>query len=115
MDADEPKDVTFNLVEGAILDGSVEYALGCLPLEIAATYRFPVVDSQSGSLQNIDVEVIEEAEIETPAGKFATYKVKVTGPEGESFMYLGKESPHVVVKLDNPAQMMTMELKSLTK
>ncbi|UCH82834.1 MAG: insulinase family protein [Candidatus Latescibacterota bacterium] len=115
MDADEPKNVTFDLVDGTILDGSVEFALGCLPLEVAATYRFPVVDSQSGSLQNIDVEVLEETEVETPAGSFATYKIKVKRPDGESFMYLGKEIPHVVIKQEVPAQMMTMELKSLTK
>lgn len=115
MEADEPKNVTFNLVEGAILDGSVEFALGCLPLEVAATYRFPVVDSQSGSLQNIDVEVLEEIDVETPAGNFATFKVKVKRPDGEAFMYLGKESPHTVIKQEIPAQMMTMELKSLTK
>jgi hypothetical protein len=115
MDADEPKNVTFDLVDGAILDGSVEFALGCLPLDVAATFRFPVVDSQSGSLQNIDVEVLEEVEVETPAGKFATYKVKVKRPDGEAFMYLGKEVPHVVVKQEVPAQMMTMELKSVTR
>ncbi|UCG51627.1 MAG: insulinase family protein [Candidatus Latescibacterota bacterium] len=115
MESSEPKEVTFDLVGGAILDGTLKFAVGCLPLEVAATYRFPVVDSESGSLQNIDVEVLEEVEVETPAGKFATYKIKVKRPDGESFLYLGKDSPHHMVKSEMPAQMMTMELKSLSK
>jgi hypothetical protein len=115
MESPEPKEVTFELVKGAILDGAVEFAVGCLPLEVATTYRFPVVDSNSGSLQNIDVEVLEEVELETAAGKFMTYKIKVKRPEGESFLYLGKDSPHFMVKNEMPAQAMTMELKSLSK
>ncbi|MEJ2722603.1 MAG: insulinase family protein [bacterium] len=76
MESDEPKEVTFDLVDGTILDNSVEFALQCLPLEVAAKYRFPVVDSQAGGLQNIDVEVLEEVNVETPAGSFATYNRK---------------------------------------
>ena len=53
--------------------------------------------------------------LEDSAGSFATYKLKVKRPDGEAFMYLSKEVPHVVIKQEIPAQMMTMELKSLTK
>jgi len=115
MESQEPKKVTFDLVKGTILDSAVEYAVGSLPLGVNVSYRFPVVDSQSGGLQSIDVQVIEEVELKTPAGNFATYKVKVKRPEGEAFMYLRKDSPHILVKQEVPSQAMTIELKSLSK
>ncbi len=115
MESPEPKEVTFELVGGTILDGAVEFALSCLPIEVDMKYRFPVVDSQSGRLHNIDAEILEEVEVETPAGKFMTYKVKVMRPDGEAFFYLQKESPHYMVKQEVPAQTMTLELKSLSK
>jgi predicted Zn-dependent peptidase len=115
MESDESKAVNFDLVDGTILDGAVEYAVSSLPLAVNAAYRFPTVDSQSGGLQNIDVQVVEEVEVKTPAGNFMTYKVKVKRPDGEAFMYLGKESPHFLVKQEVPAQAMTIELKEILK
>ncbi len=115
MDSPEPKEVTFDLVQGAILDGTVEFAHGCLPLEPNGEYRFPVVDSQTGGLQNITVEILEEVEVETPAGSFVTYKMKVKRSDGESYLYLNKESPHYMVKQEIPSQALTMELKSVSK
>ena len=94
---------------------AVEFAVGSLPLGMNASYRFPVVDSEAGSVQNVDVQIMEEVEVKTPAGSFAAYKVKLKRPEGEVFLYLGKDSPHVLVKQEVPAQAMIMELKSLTK
>jgi hypothetical protein len=44
-----------------------------------------------------------------------TYKIKVKRPDGEAFFYIGKESPHLLVKNEVPAQAMTMELKSVSK
>jgi len=115
MDSPEPKKVTFDLVKGTILDSALEYAVGSLPLAVNASYRFPVVDSEAGSVQNVDVQIVEEVEVKTPAGSFATYKVKLKRPEGEGFLYLGKDSPHLLVKQEVPSQAMIIELKSLSK
>ncbi|MDH3216198.1 MAG: insulinase family protein [Candidatus Krumholzibacteria bacterium] len=113
MESPEPKEVNFELVDGTILDGALEYAIVCLPLEVKTTYRFPVVDSQTGSLHNVDVEILEVVDVETPAGKFSTYKVKVKRPEGDQYLYFGKDAPHILVKQEVPAQAMNLELKSI--
>ncbi len=115
MDSAEAKDVTIDLVKGTILDGAVEYAVGSLPLGVNTSYRFPVVDSQSGGLQNVDVQVMEEVEVKTPAGNYTTYKVKVKRADGEAFIYLGKDAPHILVKQEIPAQALTMELKQFSQ
>jgi predicted Zn-dependent peptidase len=113
MQSPEPKEVTFALVDGVILDGALEYAIGCLPLEVNKKYRFPVVDSQSGSLQNVQAQVLEVVQVETAAGSFSVYKIKIKRPEGEAFFYIGKDSPHILVKQEVPAQSMILELKSV--
>ena len=64
MDAEEPKEVTATLVEGAIIDGTVEFALACLPLEVGTSYRFPAVMSDSGTLANVTAEVVAEEDVE---------------------------------------------------
>ncbi len=110
---DEPKSVTISLVEGVILDGTLEFAISVLPLAMDQKYRFPVVDTKSGNLQNVDVEVVEEVPIEVPAGSFDTYKLKVKGVDGERFIYCRKEMPHFLVKQEVPAQALSIELKVL--
>lgn len=110
----EMKEVKVDLVKGTILDGAIEYAAASLPLAVNTTYRFPAVDSQSGGLQNIDVSVVEEVEVKTAAGSYQTYKIKVKRAEGESFMYLAKDVPHIMIKQEVPAQAMTIELKQVS-
>lgn len=113
MGSPEPKEVTFELVDGAILDGSVEYAMSCLPLVIDGSFRFPVVDSQSGTLQNVDASVLEVVDVETEAGNFKAFKIKVKRADGEAFMYLREDKPHIMIKQEVPSQGMEFVLKSL--
>ncbi|MEE9269810.1 MAG: insulinase family protein [Candidatus Krumholzibacteria bacterium] len=109
----EPKEIAFELVDGTIMDGALEYAIGCLPLKVNQSYRFPVLDSQTGSLQNVKAMILEMVEVETAAGTFTTYKVKVQRASGDAYLYLGKDAPHVLVKQEVPSQGLSYELKSL--
>lgn len=111
----EAKEVTVKLIKGAILDDAVELALSLLPMEMGKKYRFPVVDTNSGDLQNVDTEVLEEAQVEVPAGSYDTYKVKIKSSEGEYFYYYTKDIPHLMVKQEVPSQALSMELKSISK
>jgi zinc protease len=113
--SDEVKDVEVDLIDGVILDDAIEFAIASLPLELGATYRFPTVDVESGKLQNIDVEVMEEVALKTPAGDYGTYKVKVTNPEAEAFLYLDKNAPHLLIKQEVPSQALIIELKQLSQ
>lgn len=111
----EAKDVDIDLIDGVILNDAVEFAVASLPLESGATWRFPTVDVESGKLQNVDVEVLEETALKTPAGDYDTFKVKVTNPEAEAFLYLSKEAPHFLVKQEVPSQSLVLELKQLSQ
>jgi hypothetical protein len=110
---DGPKDVDVTMVDGVILKNSVDLLLSTLPLEVGASFKFPVLDAQSGTMENISIEVMGDQDVMVPAGSYATFKVKVKSGEGEQIMYVQKASPHWLVKQENPAQGLNIELKSL--
>ena len=110
---DGPKDVNTPLVKGAILKSAVDFLIGTLPLATGKSFKFPVLDPQSGSLENITIEVVGEEDLMVPAGSYSTYKVKVKSGDGEQVMYVQKSSPHVMVKQEVPAQGLNIELKSV--
>jgi predicted Zn-dependent peptidase len=107
-----PKDVDVTLVGGTLLDGSLELAVATLPLEVGKTFKFPVLDSQSGSLQSYKIEVLSEEELMVPAGSFSVYKVRVKQPDGDVVMYCKTDAPHYLIKQEMPAQGLSIELKS---
>jgi hypothetical protein len=115
MESPEPKEVAFDLVGGTILDGTLMYALACLPMDVGKTYRFPVVDSQTGTLQNADAEILEKVQVETAAGKFSAFKVKIKRPDVEQFLYFDAAEPHRLVKQEIPSQALNLELTSVGK
>jgi predicted Zn-dependent peptidase len=108
-----PKDVAVDMVGGTLLDGEIDLVISALPLEVGATFKFPVLDSQSGSLQTVKIEVLGEEELMVSAGSFAVFKVKVKEPDSDTIMYCNKEAPHFLIKQEIPAQGLSIELKSL--
>jgi hypothetical protein len=110
---DGDKDINVPLVKGAILKSSIDVLISTLPLETGKTFKFPVIDAQSGTLENLTIEVAGEETLMVPAGNFATYKVKVKSGDGEQVMYVRKDLPHVLVKQEVPAQGLNIELKSI--
>jgi predicted Zn-dependent peptidase len=110
---DGPKDVNTTLVKGAILKSAVDFLISTLPLETGKSFKFPVIDPQSGSLENITIEVVGEEDLMVPAGSYSTYKVRVKSSDGDQMMYVQKKAPHVMVKQEVPAQGLNIELKSV--
>ena len=92
---------------------SVDLLLSTLPLEVGASFKFPVLDAQSGGLENLSIEVLADVDVMVPAGSYSTYKVRVKSGDGEQIMYVQKASPHWLIKQETPAQGLNIELKSL--
>ncbi len=112
---DGEKEIDTDLVKGTLLGNSIEYVIATLPLADTKKFEFPVIDTQTGSLQSIKIEVLGEEELMVPAGSYATYKIKVKRPEGEVIYFVTKDTPHMYVKQDIPAQGLSIQLKSVKK
>jgi len=115
MKDEQARDVNKDIVDGTIFDDEMEYALASLPLEVGKKYKFPVFDSSGGNLNNVDVEIMGEEEVSVPAGSFKVFKIKVKGTRGEMYLYSMKDSPHIMVKQEMPAQGFKVELKKLAR
>jgi predicted Zn-dependent peptidase len=107
------KDINLTLVKGAILKSAVDVLISTLALETGKSFKFPVIDAQSGNLENITIEVTGEQDLMVAAGSYSTYKVRVKSGDGEQLMYVRKQAPHVLVKQEVPAQGLNIELKSI--
>ena len=110
---DGGKDVDVELVQGAILKNAVDLLISTLPLAAGASFKFPVLDAQSGGMENLSIEVTGEEDVMVPAGSYSTFKVRVKSGDGEQIMYVQKTAPHWLVKQENPAQGLNIELKSI--
>jgi hypothetical protein len=66
-------------------------------------------------VQNADVEILDITDVETKAGKFSTYKVKIKRADGEVYLYFDTVAPHIMVRQEVPAQGMLIELTSIAK
>jgi len=108
-----PKEYEVEMVQGTVMAGAIEYVIATLPLGETKEYRFPVLDAQSGAMENYRIEVVGEEDILVPAGSFATYKVKIKRSEGDLLMYCMKDAPHVVVMQEIPSQQLKFELKNV--
>jgi predicted Zn-dependent peptidase len=107
-----PMDVEIDMVDGTLVDGSMDLIVAVLPLKVGEVFNFPILDTQAGSVQSVKIEVLGEEELMVPAGSFAVYKVKVKKSDGDTIMFCLKEAPHFMVKQEMPAQGLSIELKS---
>jgi len=110
---DGPKDINVSMVKGTILKNAIDILITTLPLAAGQTYKFPVLDAQSGTMENVTIDVVGEQDLLVPAGTYATFKLKVKSGEGEQVMYVQKTAPHLLVKQEMPAQGLNIELKSI--
>jgi zinc protease len=115
MESPEPKEIDKEMIESMILDNEIEFVLSTLDLEVGQKYRFPVMEGSSGTFTNTHVEVIEEMNVSVPAGDFTVFKVKIKTGENLGILYCTKDSPHMMVKHEIPAQGLTIELKEWTR
>lgn len=110
---DGPKEIDLEMVQGTLLGNTIDLVIATLALEVGGKYRFPSLDTQSGGLENVNIEVMGEEDLTVPAGSYATFKIRVKRGSGESFLFVTKDLPHIVVRQEMPSQQLNLVLKSL--
>jgi hypothetical protein len=87
-------------------------AIRRLPLAPGYSASFTVV-TLYGGIVNLSLSVPGTEEIETPAGKFHCFKVRLSGPMNQTLWYSADASRYLV-KIDAGVQTMSVELKDVT-
>jgi len=103
------------LEPGTLFAGMDEYALAVAPLATGAQFTLPYLDLVGGKVVRLDVRVTGESEVVVPAGRFATWRVEVTGGELPMTLFLRRESPHILIRQEYAGQPVRFDLVEFTE
>lgn len=103
VDMEAPPDV--------MVSDMLELAVWVADLEVGSRIEVPVANIQSGGIENVVLEVLEQTEVTVPAGTFDVFRVSVTGSESQ-MLWVRVEFPHIVVRLEPGSQPVVLELTS---
>ncbi len=101
IDLQVPADVT--------LSDGIELALWASDLAVGSEIRLPVVDIQSGRVDNVVLRVEEATEVTVPAGTFPVFRVTVSGREAQTF-HVRIAAPHIPIRMESASQPVALEL-----
>lgn len=103
-------DTTFN---SKLIDrGEVFAFIQALPLKVGLKANFPVLAQPNYEVWDMTLEIVSETVCKVPAGEFETYKIDFLGDKVSNTIYVTKNSPHRIVKVDVIGQLMEIVLVS---
>ena len=83
------------------IDRSTAFLLApYLPLKSNEPYEFNWYNGFNDTVREIKMQVIGEVTIEVPHGTFETYKVEMLGGTPSQILYITKDAPHFVAKIE---------------
>ena len=95
---------------GTMLRGSVLLLVSALPLGDGGDFRATWFSALGGQLEDVTVTVSEGGLIDTPAGRFDTWRALVAGGTPENVVYVAKEEQPHIVRVDVLGNDMRFEL-----
>lgn len=97
-----------------LLGGMDEYALAVSPLADRSHFVLPYFDLLSGSVVELEIQVLAEVDVSVPAGDFATWRVEVSGGANPVILYLRRAPPHILIRQESPGNPLRLDLAALT-
>ena len=74
-----------------------------IPFEIGYTASYTNAVPSAGLLPKATISILAREEVETPAGTFDSYKLKLSAQGATIFLWYSAEAPHYLLKYDNSA------------
>ncbi len=81
-------------------DHAIEVIVPALPLATGKSFGVNVFSSGDASAKVITVKVAGEDSVTVPAGTFRVFKVEVSGGETPALLYVSRDAPRRIVKLE---------------
>ncbi|HSG47980.1 MAG TPA: hypothetical protein VLA43_09230, partial [Longimicrobiales bacterium] len=103
--------VDMEVPDGVMVSDMLELALWVTELEEGTEFDIPVANVQTGTVENVRIQVVERTELTVPAGTFPVFRVEVGGSEAQT-VWVRVEAPHIVVGLVPASQPVSLELVS---
>lgn len=87
---------------GTIDDNALALVIPALPLATGATFRMSVFSTSAGTTKQLTARVASIDTVTVPAGTFNAFAVELAGMQVPMVMYVTRETPRRVVKIDSP-------------
>ena len=111
--ADKRRDIVIDTTRVGAVDRAEVFAfIQALPLNRGLSFPITVFAQPGGEFWEMQVEVVGEAKCTVPAGEFDTYKINFTGDKLSNVIYVSKNAPRKMVKVEVVGQPLTIELVS---
>ncbi len=97
-----PRDITVDtaVAAGVYDDNSQALLMSAVPLAAGTRAALPLFSGGKGRVETSSLSVVGEESVTTPGGTFACWKVEVSGGEVPLTMYVAREAPHHIVKIE---------------
>ncbi|HTR20034.1 MAG TPA: insulinase family protein [Gemmatimonadales bacterium] len=107
-----PKTVSLDttIQAGTYDDNALNVLIPALPLADGKSFAVTVFESGRGQTQLMQLKVSDAGTVTVPAGTYATWRLDVAGGQAPIAMYVTKETPRKVVKIEFVGAPFVMEL-----
>ena len=102
--------VDTTVVAGVIDQNAVSLVVPALPLEPQTAYTVFAFDASDGSVKPVQVAVTAAGILGVPAGMISVFQVQVTGTANPVVLYVTRDPPRRVVRVERMGQPMSFEL-----
>lgn len=114
MSQQGPRELTIDttVAAGTFDDNSLALLLTAIPYTAGARYTLPVFSGGKGQVEVMTVVVAGEENLTTPAGTFPVWRLDITGGEVPVTMYVAREAPRTIVKIELVGVPLVFELNA---
>jgi hypothetical protein len=103
-------DVDTALAVGTFDTNQLQAVLPALALAEGASITVSVFNASDGSIKPVTFKVEGVEDVTVPAGTFSTFKVSMAGGDFPAVLYVSRETPRRVVKIEVVGQPVAFEL-----
>jgi zinc protease len=93
-------DIDTTVAAGTYDDNALNLVLPALPLAAGRTFNLGVFTAGSGQTKVMQVKVSEGDSVAVPAGTFQTFRLDISGGQVPIAMYVAKQTPRRIVKIE---------------
>jgi hypothetical protein len=100
---------TYNVPSDARDQRTLPLIVRTLPLASGYSTTLNAFLPYTGRLERITLQVEDRETVESPAGNFEAWRVRLESPDREMTAWIGVDAPHVLVRLEDGELTLTLE------
>ena len=102
--------VDTTLATGVYETNQVQALIPAMPLDVGARFTLQAYNAIEHQVRTLSIVVEGTEEVTVPAGTFQTFRISLTGGESPSILYVSRDAPRRVVRLELVGQPFVFEL-----